>query len=555
MSPGPAAFQVLQSPEVLKEICLQLAPGELDTEAPYKLRTRRWLRRKTLAHLARVCRAFSDPALDVLWEVVEDVMPILSILPPFEFLADETYALSRDLTQPEWDRFQRYVQRVHTLSMSVFAPSELEMISPSVWTFLARWCPPGQGLLPRLRSLRWLTLTDPEPGCVLLLSPSLRHLYIHKQIDTSENAPKLWPNELIVEFAQMTVYPQLESLHVDATRFLNDFPAPKISTLSPRLTHLQELVVDDRIFVNALFFTTLATFRNLRKLKFWMRVFLPKNFSVSPGSFNELRHLDLSADPLALDRFLKITSPQHLETLTVHVLDWFRCTDDEAITHIHSVLSHMSFCTRKLSITLEQEGPRVPALLAPALAFWRLTHVEIILEEYIPELIVSNTELRAFADAWPHLVEFTLALKDTARPDDILTFPDPPVPRTLVYFAERHPQLVSLTLPFVSVGQIRDGILEGLDAISAGRPHRLKYLRVCVVDIVDDGMDAPMVRAFAIFVDRLFPHLDYTKTKTTEWVAHGDNTTDWHEIEAILTAMHAARGDARTIARRLLKGN
>ena len=38
---------------------------------------------KTLARAAQVCRAFSEPALDVLWRNVDNIVHLLSLLPAF----------------------------------------------------------------------------------------------------------------------------------------------------------------------------------------------------------------------------------------------------------------------------------------------------------------------------------------------------------------------------------------------------------------------------------------------------------------------------------------
>lgn len=35
----------------------------------------------TLAHLARTCRTFKEPALDVLWKVLPELYPLVNLLP------------------------------------------------------------------------------------------------------------------------------------------------------------------------------------------------------------------------------------------------------------------------------------------------------------------------------------------------------------------------------------------------------------------------------------------------------------------------------------------
>jgi hypothetical protein len=47
-------------------------------ERPWR---RGYVNRATMAALARTCRAFKEPALDVLWEDIEELRPLLLCLP------------------------------------------------------------------------------------------------------------------------------------------------------------------------------------------------------------------------------------------------------------------------------------------------------------------------------------------------------------------------------------------------------------------------------------------------------------------------------------------
>ncbi len=46
--------------------------------------------RRTLAHAARVCQAFSEPALNALWCALDNFVPLLRLLPGFQ-QRDSTY--------------------------------------------------------------------------------------------------------------------------------------------------------------------------------------------------------------------------------------------------------------------------------------------------------------------------------------------------------------------------------------------------------------------------------------------------------------------------------
>ena len=63
--------RVLYVEEILNEIFSQLRFQSLGDRLP------RW----EVAALARTCRAFKEPALDILWEVLPDLTPLVRCLP------------------------------------------------------------------------------------------------------------------------------------------------------------------------------------------------------------------------------------------------------------------------------------------------------------------------------------------------------------------------------------------------------------------------------------------------------------------------------------------
>lgn len=53
------------------------------------------LNQSTLAYAARTCRAFSGPALDVLWRDLPDIISLFRILPHYEGTEDDEYRTVR----------------------------------------------------------------------------------------------------------------------------------------------------------------------------------------------------------------------------------------------------------------------------------------------------------------------------------------------------------------------------------------------------------------------------------------------------------------------------
>lgn len=62
--------------------CLSPGPRLMDDD-PRPNKRRRKTAQRTLASAARVCHAFSSPALDVLWRIVDDIVHLLEIFPSF----------------------------------------------------------------------------------------------------------------------------------------------------------------------------------------------------------------------------------------------------------------------------------------------------------------------------------------------------------------------------------------------------------------------------------------------------------------------------------------
>ena len=78
-----SAAHVFRCEELATEIFNHLAPGPLRKTDTVQYRLCRRQRQTTLARAACVCRAWSDPALNVLWRVVDDIHNLLSLLPPY----------------------------------------------------------------------------------------------------------------------------------------------------------------------------------------------------------------------------------------------------------------------------------------------------------------------------------------------------------------------------------------------------------------------------------------------------------------------------------------
>ena len=80
------AQRVLLCRDILAEIFEQMSPDWLEIGLcdPDAARRQRKAWRRTLASCARVCHGFRDPALDVLWRVLDDVDVVFDLLPSLQ---------------------------------------------------------------------------------------------------------------------------------------------------------------------------------------------------------------------------------------------------------------------------------------------------------------------------------------------------------------------------------------------------------------------------------------------------------------------------------------
>ena len=75
---------VMQMHDIVSEVFEHLAPGLSDRySGPWEVSDRKRTQ-QTLASAARVCRLWSEPALDVLWRVTDSFLYLFNLLPSLE---------------------------------------------------------------------------------------------------------------------------------------------------------------------------------------------------------------------------------------------------------------------------------------------------------------------------------------------------------------------------------------------------------------------------------------------------------------------------------------
>ncbi|KAG1857392.1 hypothetical protein DFJ58DRAFT_330906 [Suillus subalutaceus] len=108
--------------------------------------------RAQLAVLARTCRKFKEPALDILWGRICGFKPLISCLPEGVSNRDRgKLTLQRPLLAGEWRLIHQFARRVHSFTVN---RSELDIIDNHVVQALMT-APSPTSLFPNLRRLRW----------------------------------------------------------------------------------------------------------------------------------------------------------------------------------------------------------------------------------------------------------------------------------------------------------------------------------------------------------------------------------------------------------------
>ncbi|KAJ6461314.1 hypothetical protein C8R45DRAFT_1220735 [Mycena sanguinolenta] len=154
----------LRIPEVVALICKELLPlGYPSAPEPAMKETS-----ATLAAFARTCKAFSGPALDILWRE-PSVHHVLNCLPSEVWggLSDDAH-FRVPVAASDWERVLVYSRRARSFIMKedLCSPKALETL---------RFCFPGQ-LFPNIEDVTWLIKGPLFPHIPIFLGPRLTGL-------------------------------------------------------------------------------------------------------------------------------------------------------------------------------------------------------------------------------------------------------------------------------------------------------------------------------------------------------------------------------------------
>ncbi|KAI0657703.1 hypothetical protein C8Q70DRAFT_1000214 [Cubamyces menziesii] len=551
----------LHIPSVLSTVCLSLIPPRHELFTPNYIQKnaadleRRKEGCRTLACLARVCKAFTNPTLDVLWRDVPSVDVLLKVLPCLQHdpgIQHVQYTILDDISAVQWDRLQFYAGLIRALHQAY--PLQALSIQRVVWAVIKQRCC-GRPLLPNLQTLelRHIDISDPV-GLTLLLSPSLRTVVLsfsrangtmrHRRLQPLIPASPIPTHfEALVQLIGSTL-PHLTRLQV--LNLPGSLPSHCMSYLT-RLHQLHriELGIDTAADYHVL--QCLSRFPSLRTLS--VAVVLreedrEQELDLGPGFLGlEELHLNGRAEDLVaviqVSSFLALRSLS-LEICTVDSPDAFM--DDFAVI-CSRVPKSISKIDLAVSMNYGFEPISLTTLVKPVLSWGAVTVFKVQTDNYAP--ILDNDDLRSFAEAWPHLVDFELR---PTNEDNSQGVKHPKVYVTitgLIDLAQRCPRLRSLTIPALDIAELPD--IRDVPPL-----NRRDLSRLQIKDLM--RTDSANLMTVAIILDLLFPCVStrrsveaaYVQRHSYYYMLHIDNRV--FDFLLILMGTIAARRECDRIS-------
>ncbi|KAF8441724.1 hypothetical protein L210DRAFT_3644963 [Boletus edulis BED1] len=425
-----------------------------------------------LASLARTCRAFKEPALDVLWEELRDLSPLTRCLPETSHQLspdNRKRSFSRPLTQIEWDILQSYTGRIRIIanfnwgldekSVEIFSnPPTTEPLFPNVRKICCRY---EGGTMDLLRL--------PLPS---LVSVRVDLSHPHSLQDGLQSFSAFSPNitTLILGIGDRSdvAFDKLVSNCICQWQNLQIVRCPKISLDAVALAHLSRMPV-----LSELSFKQTITFPNCISPLVFSNLSTFVLDSTSLGPISQL--LSLILLPVIKHFRLTAASCPSRQELSSFLAAVHSSNADHTIEHfILDQLSHPGYLVRSEAPLLCFEH------LQSCMAFGNLRNLSFDIEWNVG---LTNNDLLALASAWPNL-EY-LAINDGWG----WNTPDGITPNGLLQLLQTNPSLKAVSLVMGTRGYTEVPL--GLTW-----PDHRDHLYIDVLDSIIEADSVPAITAF-----------------------------------------------------------
>ncbi|KAI0330849.1 hypothetical protein GY45DRAFT_692624 [Cubamyces sp. BRFM 1775] len=491
-------------------------------------------RREVLARSARVCKAFRDIALPVLWAHLHNFAPFFRLLSTCMVVQEKNlgarmgikrvYALGEgSVPQGEIERLRYYSAFLRAVQWNnqttLDTPGNYDYIEGSALKQLRRLVgdTPSNPLLPNLDTLSWkLTLTVDPASLSILMSPNLKTLQMDSVYDRGEWQPLI--EQLLL--ASLSTAPDLENLSVDCTAYYSELRlSPEVTRPISELRSLRSLTllfpthetyneIGLDVVLGAL--RPLAPLRRLERLEFRPGRVVAGSTVPPPGSRGEplfpnlqqlkFHQVSCETSSRVLFEALRTPSLQGLEATFEYrndaALKETFATMARCFPNLQSLWSIISNDDNLGHIFEDDLRSPLTEVIAPLLTVRSMVML-IIVDELRPRRTVGDADLGAISTAWPRLKVLDLA-----------SFPPAPSPHgwagigmpSLASFATRCPDLRRLSLSTLDMQSLKPSRV--FDDEYPRTDNQLRSLTIRNVRGTDADC-APCGRA----LDRLFPHL------------------------------------------------
>ncbi|KDQ53429.1 hypothetical protein JAAARDRAFT_210071 [Jaapia argillacea MUCL 33604] len=457
----------------------------------------------SLVCLARSCRSFLEPALDVLWYKMLDTEPLLKLVPALEVSKKETdyhelvsyYNILYPPEEQDWSRFDYYARRIRILYF--VHDGEIDC---AIYSRLSQYTT-SHNLIPSLRSLTWChdcphtSLASLTSEVSPFLSPSLQKLYIRNYYDAEDI---LWidPDPVPSEEKETLLFffhmlprrcPSVQSLMLcdgdlrDVSfSFLSKFQNLKEVELTGHSTEVDDLSITLGV---------LSVLPNLEKIHDIEISTGPGVVSCTPG-FPSLSHISTrSGDPTNILSIIQCISSPSLQSFSFQQLakgsnrDFLSCTSllvSKFSTTLRRVIIHTTH-----GYPVEEVGLPIFETLSrglPNLRTFGLTlTVEFLNQPGWPTM--TDDQVERMTLAWPNMEDLTIQHSISLQSLKIIT--------------RAWPNLTSLTFSILDIPT--------LDLQLLCTPHTLRNLSVSKFRRSDPAAPTGDI---ATFIHSMFPKLE-----------------------------------------------
>ncbi|KAG1731988.1 uncharacterized protein EDB91DRAFT_1206239 [Suillus paluster] len=467
--------------------------------------------RKTLAALARTCRIFHGPALDVLWGDLYFPHPLVECLPHSGdqwYLDDHTNILNAS----DWEVLQKYVPRV--LSLTISQCHEEVPFYHNVLIAL-RQQPVTQPPLPNLQRLDCRHLIPEDyPLLDIFFVPSMTDLTIHIY-------PVDFPNIPLSISPLATLCPRLTSLRLFGYGSHERIKAT-VSDVIMGLPYLQTLRCDE---LSQAAITFIAWHPSLTELDLTIPSGHQYDFSQFPHPtlprippFSRIKSFGMNSRHLTdITAFIQTVqpSPSHLR------INATKGSSLQGLQEFFSALSNQRRCESMQSLRF-QSNKLPPAAsidmdtIKPLLRFSKLRELHLSM---VKSFQFSDEEVAVMGSSWPCLEDITL--NDGDGPGRVR--PSPITLRGLILLVNKCPRLRSAHLA------IDARVLEGIEERPASMvgANDLQHLVLAETTVEDP-------RAFALIVSLAFPKVKEVVIPRYSWWRIPSDEPRWGKVNEYL---------------------